>query len=228
MKSSRSIILLPLLWIGASPDLAAQSKTIANPKFEFGIDFVRFNRNWIYYSEQLQPTDGNLYSFDLIPSIFMKLPLKKQSLRFKYEFFKKPYSFETSSPDSYQRIDGDLIEHRFSVGIERYLSSKTFRLFYLIDAGITFTDFKGLYSYNDIIDYTLLSDPFNITGITIFVQPGIGLKYKISEKLDINLESALWFGKGYDKDDNHDINPNLRFIPRPVSLFGLSYKFVKK
>jgi hypothetical protein len=83
---------------------------------------------------------------------------------------------------------------------------------------------KGLYFYNDVFN-SPATDPFNINGITFFVQPGMGLKYKISNNFDLNLESALWIGKGYDSDDNHNINPDLRIIPRPISLFGLSYKF---
>jgi hypothetical protein len=88
-------------------------------------------------------------------------------------------------------------------------------------------NFNGLYSYNNI-DYTTFSDLFNIKGVTLFIQRGLGVIYKLSERLDLNLESALWFGEGFDKDDNHDINPGLRFIPRPISLLGLSYKFIKK
>jgi hypothetical protein len=224
MKALRFIALWFLILSGFSRGLNAQIKSDTIPKFVAGIDFIRFNRNWIYYSNQLVPTDGNLYNFDLIPSIFLKLPIKKLALRFKYEFFKKPYSFETSSIDTYQEIDGNLIENRISFGVERYLNHKKFRLFYIFDFGISISDFKGLYSYNDVFN-TPATDPFNVNGITLFVQPGFGVKYKISDKFDLNLESALWLGKGYDSDDNHNINPDLRTIPRPISLFGLSYKF---
>jgi hypothetical protein len=224
MKALRFIAISFLLLSGFYQFLFAQSNSDTIPKFEAGIDFIRFNRNWIYYSNQLEPTDGNLYNFDLIPSLFLKLPIKKMALRFKYEFFKKPYSFETSSIDTYQEIDGNLIENRISFGLERYLNHKKFRLSYIIDFGVSFSDFKGLYSYNDVINNPA-TDPFNINGITLFVQPGLGVKYRLSDKFDLNLESALWLGKGYDSDDNHNINPDLRIIPRPISLFGLSYKF---
>jgi hypothetical protein len=217
------MILLPMLLSGSILNLAALNNTSDTTKLEIGIDFVRFNRNWIYYSDLLQPTDGNLYAFDLIPSIFFKYPVKKLSFRFKYEFFKNPYSFETSSIDVYQQIDGNLLEHRISTGVEKYLKDKNLKFYYLIDCGVSFTTFNGIYSYNNI-DYTMLSDPFNIHGVTFFLQPGLGLKYKISKRLYISLESAVWFGKGFEKDDNHNINPDNRFIPRPISLFGLSYQ----
>jgi hypothetical protein len=226
MKPLRLVILLQLISIASAINLIAQGDSVRSTKLIVGIDFIRFNRNWIYYSADLQPTDGSNYAFDLIPSIFLKLPVKKHSFRFKYEFFKKPYTFETNSIDTYRQIDGDLIEHRISVGFEKYLNQNKLRVFYFIDCGVTFSNFKGLYSYNNI-DYTMFSDLFNIKGVTLFIQPGFGVIYKLSERLDLNLESALWFGEGYDKDDNHDINPGLRFIPRPISLLGLSYKFIK-
>jgi hypothetical protein len=224
MKALRFIAVIFLLLSGFHQSVFAQSKSDTIPKFEAGIDFIRFNRNWIYYSSQLEPTDGNLYNLDLIPSIFLKLLIKKMALRFKYEFFKQPYSFETSSTDTYQEIDGNLIENRISIGVERYLNHKKFKLFYIIDCGISFSDFKGLYSYNDAFN-TPSTDPFNVNGITLFIQPGLGVKYKLSDNFDLNFESAIWLGKGYDSDDNHNINPDLRIIPRPISLFGLSYKF---
>jgi hypothetical protein len=92
MKALRFIAISFLLLSGYYQFLFAQSNSDTIPKFEAGIDFIRFNRNWIYYSNELEPTDGNLYNFDLIPSLFLKLPIKKMALRFKYEFFKKPYS----------------------------------------------------------------------------------------------------------------------------------------
>lgn len=210
--------------IASCMNLNAQNSSDTIPKIEVGVDFIRFNRNWIYYSDLLQPTDGNLYDFDVIPSIFIKLPLKNKALRFKYEYFKKLYSFETSSIDTYQEVDGNLIENRISFGIENYLNDNKFKFFYIIDIGVSFTNFRGLYSNSDPGN-TVLTDPFNIRGITIFIQPGLGLKLKLSKKLDLNFESAFWIGKGFDNNDYYNINPNLRIIPRPISLFGLSYKF---
>jgi hypothetical protein len=223
MKTPKTLIISGIL-ILFQLNLIQCQDTIQTTKFEAGIDFIRFNREWVYYSGSLNPSDGINYSFDLIPSLFLKMPLKKVSLRFKYEFFKKPYSFETNSIDDYQQIEGNLTEHRFSIGLEKYFLEKKFRLYYQVDCGISFSNFNGLYSY-DNIDLTVLSDPFNVRGITFFIQPGAGAKFALTGKLDLNLESALWFGKGYDRDDNHHINPSLRFIPRPISLFGLSYKF---
>jgi hypothetical protein len=85
----------------------------------------------------------------------------------------------------------------------------------------------GQYSTNNI-DNTLFTDSFKINGVTLFLQAGLGLKFKISKRFDFNLESALWIGKGFDRDDIYDINPDYRFIPRPISLLGLSYKILKK
>jgi hypothetical protein len=223
MKPLGLVILLQLLLTGSALNSFAQDESAKKSKFTLGIDFIRFNRNWIYYSDLLQPTDGSNYAFDLIPSLFLKLPIKKVSLRFKYEFFKKPYLFEANSIDTYRQVDGNLIEHRISIGLEKNLNDNKFTLFYIIDCGVSFSDFKGLYSYNNI-DYTMFSDAFNIKGVTLFLQPGFGVKYKISDRIDLNLESAIWLGEGFDKEDTHDINPGLRFIPRPISLFGLSYK----
>lgn len=227
MKPLRFVFLFMLLIAGSLPGLNAQDEQKKDPKLIIGIDFVRYNRDWIYYSDVLQPIDGTTYGFDLIPSLYVKLPFGNQALRFKYEFFKKPYSFVTNSVDLYQEIEGNLVEHRLSLGYEINLYDKSFSIYYLTDCGVSFTNFAGQYSTNNI-DNSIFTDAFNIDGVTLFIQAGLGFKFKLSNRLDLNLESALWVGKGFDRYDIYDVNPDLRFIPRPISLLGLSYKIFNK
>ena len=72
---------------------------------------------------------------------------------------------------------------------------------------------------------SLTFERFDIKQFTIFLQPGLGAALKLSDKLALNLESSVFLGKGFEKPNKEYILPNLRFTPRPISLFGLSYKF---
>jgi hypothetical protein len=52
----------------------------------------------------------------------------------------------------------------------------------------------------------------------------VGIALKLSDKFSLNLESSIFLAKGFENSNKDFILPNSRFTPRPISLFGLSYK----
>ena len=224
MKTIKPVIILILLILAIPVDLLSQDQTKSGSAFELGIDFARFNRNWIY-SEFQDPTNGHDYAFDFIPSVFAKLNRDKFSVRLKYEYLSAIYSSSTNMLDIYKSQEGRLKEHRILFGFERNLLDKAISIYYLSDIGVSYSNFEGKYSQNRLPNYLPMLEYFNIDQYTIFIQPGVGLKYKLSKSLSIKIESALFIGKGFENPDKDYILPNSRFTPRPISAFGLSYRF---
>ena len=72
------------------------------------------------------------------------------------------------------------------------------------------------------------SVPFKVNGFGISIQPTIGMKYRISSNINIMIESSLSFEKGFEKNDPYNMYQENKLIPRPISLFGLSYTFKKE
>lgn len=224
MKTLKPVIFL-ILFLAALPvDLLSQDETKSKSAFEIGIDFARFNRNWVYPKLQY-PTDGQDYAFDFIPSIFAKIYHDKFSVRLKYEYLSALYSSRRYSLDSYRNLEGRLNEHRILFGLERNLINKTISIYYLSDFGVSYSRFGGKYIQSNEVDFGVTTEYFNIDQYTIFIQPGIGLKCKLTNRLAIKIESAVFIGKGFENPDKDYILPNSRFTPRPISAFGLSYRF---
>jgi hypothetical protein len=152
--------------------------------------------------------------------------MNKSTLRFKTEYFQSHYLFNTHGSDLFQEVDGEFKEGRLSFGVEKYIINKRIKIYQLIDCVFSFSNFKGLYTYMGYTGSTG-TEPFNINAFGIALQPGFGLKYRLFGNINLSLESSVFFGKGFDKNDIHQINPENRLILRPVSLLGLSYSFNK-
>ena len=120
MKTIGSLIICFFTISGLSRNVSAQDQNKNKSSFELGIDFTRFNRNWIYISN-LHPSNGHEYAFDFIPAIFIKLSKDIFSMRFKYEYLAKNYSSHTNSIDFSESIEGRLNENRLFFGLERNL-----------------------------------------------------------------------------------------------------------
>jgi len=224
MKTINPLIIL-VFFISALPiNLLAQDQNKSKSAFELGIDFARFNRNWVYIPNQ-HPNNGHEYAFDFIPSIFVKLPKDRFSIRLKYEYLAKNYSSHSNSFDASEALEGRLKEHRLLFGFERNLINKKISIYYLSDIGISLSNFNGKYAQSSITNSSPTPEYFKINQYTVFLQPGVGFNYKLSNRLIIKIESAVFIGKGFENPNKDYILPNSRFTPRPISAFGLSYKF---
>jgi hypothetical protein len=224
MKTVKSFIILLFLISTLANNLVAQDHNKSKSALELGIDFARFNRNWVYMPT-LHPNNGHEYAFDFIPSIFVKLPKDRFSLRLKYEYLATNYSSHSMSFDASQALEGRLKEHRLLFGFERNLINKKISIYYLSDIGLSLSNFNGKYVQSNITNSPPTPEYFKIDQFTLFLQPGVGFKYKLSNRLAIKIESAVFIGKGFEKPNKGYILPNSRFTPRPISAFGLSYKF---
>jgi hypothetical protein len=224
MKTVKLLIILVLLILTLPKNLVAQDQNKSKSTLELGIDFARFNRNWVYING-LHPNNGQEYGFDFIPSIFVKIPKDRFSMRLKYEYSANNYSSHSNYYDGYQALEGRLKEHRLFFGFERNLFNKKISAYYLSDIGLSFSNFNGKYIQSNILNIPPIPDYFNIDQFTLFIQPGVGIKYRLSNRLAIKIESAVFIGKGFEKPKKEYILPNIRFTPRPISAFGLSYRF---
>jgi len=224
MKTVKLLIILVFLISTLPINLVAQDQNKSKSTLELGIDFARFNRNWVYIPN-LDPNNGHEYEFDFIPSIFVKLPKDRFSMRLKYEYLATNYSSHSITIDAYQALEGRLKEHRLLFGFERNLINKKISIYYLSDIGISLSNFNGKYAQSNITISPPTPEYFTINQYSVFIQPGVGFKYKLSNRLAIKIESAVFIGKGFEKPNKDYILPNSKFTPRPISAFGLSYKF---
>lgn len=220
MAIIRRIIFFLVLLPGTFLTLSAQEQ-----KFEIGMDFVKYNRNWIYYNDFRHPVNTSDYNFDLTPSYFFKLHFDYFTLRFGFESIKCNYIFETNSPDFFEKVDGIFFNNRYLAGVEKYLIDKRIKTYLFVDLGLSGTRFNGTYYASQITPLIPLQESFKIRGLGFLIQPGLGIKYRLFSTFYINLESSVYFEKGYNKDDPHSINPSVKIVPRPISLFGFSINF---
>lgn len=230
METPKSFMLLIFLLAGFLPSIMAQNDSKINQGIEIGLDFLKFNKDWVYYNDTYFPKDDKYYSFDFIPSIFLRVPLGKNSLRFKYEYFNDDYSFTTHSFDFYyENIEGRLLNNKVLFGLERNFIDSRFKAYGALDIGLSLFRYKGIFSYYNGYDLLVSpSVPFKVNGFGISIQPTIGMKYRISSNINIMIESSLSFEKGFEKNDLYNMFQKNKFIPRPISLFGLSYTFKKE
>jgi hypothetical protein len=219
-----SIIFL-FLFFGIFQTLTAQNQCEMTSKFELGIDFASFNKNWIYYNKRLLPVNINDYNLDFNPSFFARIHFEEFCLRFKYEHFKKNYLFRTNTTDAFEEVDGIFSNNKYFIGVEKYLINRRIMLSAIFDFGLSQTNFNGTYSDKQGGIGAIMTESFSIDGIGIFIQPGFGVKYRLFKNLFIDLESSIYLEKGTDKNDTHLINPQHKLIPRPISLLGFSTCF---
>ena len=220
MKTTNLVFLFVFFVLEFTPDLKAQSELEKKRGVEIGIDFLKFNRNWIY-SHDHHTINGHYYAFDFIPSVYLKLLKDKFSIRFNYEFFHRNYVSRTNFIDGYEAIEGGFKENRIFAGIERNIVNKRVMIYFLNDIGLSLANYEGKYSSPS----TTILEYFDINILTISLQPGIGAKLKLSKRISLNLESSMFIGMAFNKSDPHKLIPNPRFIPRPISLLGICYKF---
>jgi hypothetical protein len=226
MKYLKSISLHLVFICVLLPNGISQSSIERNKEFEIGIDFARINRDWIYYNSFLYPVNGNDYIVDLIPSVFVRFQHGNNALRIKIEYFQKDYAFTTHSYDFTMGIDGNLYDSKILFGYQRSLiTTRSIKAYVFTDLGCSFYRYIGTQSSFNGWTLEGTSVPFNITGLGLFVQPGIGFKIKTINRLWINVESSLFLGKDITNDDEDQIIQDKKFIPRPLSLLGLSYSF---
>lgn len=223
--SSKFLILLLLLLLKDFFTIIAQDKSKTNLEFEIGTGFIQYNRSWIYY-DNLSLENGNNYAFNFPLSPFIKFSKNKHSIRLKYEYFKKSYKFIFAHHDFYEKIDGDFNENRILSGFEQLIIDKTIKFYCFSDFGISTTNYTGLYTFSYHGSSSLKTESFNVNQFSLSFQPGLGIKTYLSNKIGFTLETSIWIGNGFDKNDVHDLLPKLRIIPRPIALFGFSYKFI--
>jgi hypothetical protein len=194
-------------------------------KVEVGIDFVRFTRNWIYYNTYYHPISTPNYLLETVPSIFFRFPKQKYSLRLKYEFFKGFYYFKSGAFDINSTIDSKYNHNRFLFGAEKVYLNKRLKATLILDIGTSLSHYYGLYNMSSQGVPAPINPEFNFTSLGISLQPGLGFKFEIFKNLYANLESSIAIEKSIEPNDIYNINPDSKFIPRPISLFGLSYTF---
>jgi len=217
-----SIVLFLMLFLKTS-ELFSQAPT----KLTLGIDFINYNRNWIQDPLfMLKPKDGKYYRFDYIPSLFIKITKGKHILRFKHEYEGRKYLFETgANTDIDEILRGYFKSNRFLLGFERTIVDRKIRLYLIIDYGITAYSFSGVdYQCGGIAGGCRIYD-ISVKGQGIDLQPGIGIEKLIFNNLYCSLESSLNIEKRFGPGDIHYMISGVRLTPRPISLFGISYKF---
>jgi hypothetical protein len=210
----------------------AQDHSESISRFEIGLDFLNYNRNWQYYNGiyrhvhgfSLEPINGRNFVLEAIPSVYAKIPLNKYSFRLRFEYFQTHYLFNSLYGIS-RHVDGDFKEGRILSGIEKNIINKRIKVYYLIDFALSVSNYKGLYTYYGGVPHSNGIEQFNINSFGVALQPGLGLTFKVTDKLNLCLESSVLFGIGYDQNDNYNINQGSRLIPRPISLLGFSYIF---
>jgi hypothetical protein len=115
MRIKLCSLILALLLIRLS-DLYGQSQIDNYSKYNLGIDFLRFNRNWIYFPERLNSMDGKNYHPYFTPSVFFKINEGNHSLRFKYEYLRCKYWLVTGGQsDLYEELKGSRYINKFSL-----------------------------------------------------------------------------------------------------------------
>lgn len=153
-------------------NISAQDKTNFISRFEIGLDAFNYNKNWQDYGNLLKPLDGQHKVLEAIPAIYAKSRMNKYSIRYKIEYFQSDYLFQ-----SYNRstIDGMFKEVRILSGIEKYIIKKSFKIYYVINFALSFSNYKGLYTHFSSITSSYGVENFNLNSIGFGLQPGFGI-----------------------------------------------------
>lgn len=217
------ILLLLIIW---TQRFFAQNDS-QKKQLEIGLDLFRFNKDWIYYKtyDAILTKD---FIADAIPSIFVRIPVKNSTLRIKYEFYLKHYLFKTNGFDYSSTLDSKYYHNRMTIGLQRPIIDKRFKLLTFLDFGLSLMNYSGINaSSSQGVPAPNSPDPFNINSIGVSLQPGLGIKYRIFNELSITIESAIILEKGFETEDHYSINPENKLIPRPLNMVGISYSFLK-
>jgi hypothetical protein len=195
---------------------------------EIGMDFVRTNNLANPFGALYHPDFGTEFKFGFIPGVFVRSPFGRSSLRFKYEFSQISESYATNSLDFSSRIEGKISDNWVFIGMERYFINSRLKFYGSVDLGLSLSNFSGYYSsFSGWSLDQIINEPQNITALGISLNPGVGIKYKIFKSVNLTYESSVGIGKITKKNDPRNIYFLTIPILRPISLFGLSYSFIK-
>jgi hypothetical protein len=222
----KKILLFTFFSLGLLSNIFSQNLQESNKKVEIGLDFMRFNEDWFYNNGYMFPVEGNGYMFDYIPSIYVRFIKAKNALRLKFEYFQKDYSYNSDTYDFTWGEDGNYKNARLLCGYQRFLINKPIvNLFAFSDLGLSYYNYNGFETTFNGWTMEGTKVPFNIDGIGISIQSGLGFKFKIIKGISIDLESSLLLEKSFDISDQKLLLQDIKFIPRPLCLLGISYTF---
>ena len=229
MKNTSFIILFLFSFIfTATYETSAQIDSMNKRKLEIGLDFVGYNNFTNPFNFFYQPDNVPEFRFDYIPAFFVRSPFGKNSIRFKYEYAQFSGLYSTNSFDFWSHIDGKLSHNCLLFGFERNFINSRLKFYGSIDLGLSHSVFKGLYSsFNGWSLEHIINEPQKIKAYGISINPGIGFKYDLSNKVSLTIESSLTAEKIKTKNDPHYVYDPSLFIIRPISLVGVSYSFMK-
>ncbi|MDX9811788.1 MAG: hypothetical protein RBU28_05340 [Bacteroidales bacterium] len=222
----KKIFLFVFFLSGFLSDIYSQDTLESNKKIEIGLDFMKFNEDWFYNNGYLFNVEGEKYIFDFTPSVFIRFINNRNALRLKFEFFQNDYSYDSDSYDFTWWEDGNYKNARLLCGYQRFLIDKTIvKFFAFSDLGLSYYNYKGFEgTYNG---WTMegIRKPFDINGIGISIQSGLGFKFKLIRGISIDLESSILLERNIDTSDEKLLLQDIKFIPRPLCLLGVSYTF---
>lgn len=222
----KNIFLLIFFVSGFLSDVYSQDYLGSNKKIEIGLGFMRFNEDWFYNNGYSFNVEGEKYILDFTPSVFIRFINNRNALRLKFEFFQNDYSYDSDTYDYTWGEDGKYKNARLLCGYQRFLIDKTIvKFFAFSDLGLSYYNYKG--SFGRFNGWTMegTEAPFNIDGIGISIQSGLGFKFKLIRGISIDLESSLLLEKSIDTSDEKLLLQDIKYIPRPLCLLGVSYTF---
>ena len=218
-------IICTFLMLLTYPGISQSRDTVKSASgIIIGIDFFNINSNWIYLNDHLYTRNGKDYRAKLIPSVFIRLPENNYSFRIRSEFNNYKYSRASIAGMEPLEISGTLNEGRIMFGIEKYLTIfNRIKVCPFLESGISLSDFKG--SYFTSFSPVMVSLQFDVRSFGIFIQGGLGLRFRIIKDINLVIETSALVDHGFVTNDNFNIYPENRFILRPINLLGLDYSF---
>lgn len=222
----RSSLYLFFILLTFSSDCIYSQVNLDNlRKFDIGIDFLHYNKNWISYNDILIPKNGRFFDLSLIPSPYFIFNNKKYSYRLKYEYANQNYWFIPDGFDYFDEINGVYKNGRILMGIQKNLINKRIIFYPFLDFGISKFTFSGIHISSNPITWIRTELPFYIKGGGFSLQTGFGSRYTIYKNLFINMETAYFIEKTIQSGQPIFLIQNPKFIPRPLNLVGIGYAF---
>lgn len=191
---------------------------------EFGFNIYSLNN--FRHSPLISATDKDyLFDQNFFPGLFVKKHFNKNILRMSFDYNKRVINDRVNTSHHAYKNDGEIQQGELRLGYERELGSKKMVPFLCADLGYSYSEAKGFASvFSDITRYN--DQEYFVKTNRYFINAGIGLKYKMSNKLTLTYEGGFVYGTYHSKDyKNNPYNPQYtrRFnMFNPVRTLGLS------
>jgi hypothetical protein len=167
---------------------------------------------------------------NFINGLFYKKHFNKNILRIGLNYYHSKFNIEQSSTYYYYKNVGQSKLGALKLGYERALTKTKLQLYFAADLIFGLGKTKGVSGNRGDIRWWYVETPYDITRTEVAIAPAIGLKYPISRRLALNIESN--FTLAYYKSRDF-LNPNYsqdnvwknRINFNPIQMIALSYSF---